>query len=282
MKTRLLTLAAAAAALTLGTLAAEAKTKACFIYVGPIGDFGWSYQHHQGALEAQKNAGRRGTGRARLSRKRAGRRRRRASARAFRPLRLQHHLHHILRLHGCDQRGGEEIPRREVRACHRLQARVAERLDLQLEIPRRPLRAGRDCRQDVQGRRRRLHRFLPDPGSRDGHQLLRARSAVGQPGLQAQGGVGQHLVRPGQGSRRCQGADRPGRRHRHPAHRLDRAHAGRGRARHQGVRAGVRHDQLRQGNPAHLDRRQLGSLLHQAHQGGDRRQLGAESTSGAA
>ncbi len=26
------------------------KVKACFIYVGPIGDGGWTYQHHQGAL----------------------------------------------------------------------------------------------------------------------------------------------------------------------------------------------------------------------------------------
>ena len=51
MKTRFLTLAATAAALAFGTMAAEAKVKACFIYVGPIGDFGWSYQHHQGALE---------------------------------------------------------------------------------------------------------------------------------------------------------------------------------------------------------------------------------------
>jgi len=57
MKTRLLTLAATAAALAFGTMAAEAKVKACFIYVGPIGDFGWSYQHHQGALEAQKALG---------------------------------------------------------------------------------------------------------------------------------------------------------------------------------------------------------------------------------
>lgn len=57
MKTRFLTIAAAAAALAFGTMAAEAKVKACFIYVGPIGDFGWSYQHHQGALEAQKNLG---------------------------------------------------------------------------------------------------------------------------------------------------------------------------------------------------------------------------------
>src|SRR5688500_1359028 len=57
MKTRFLTLAATAAALAFATMAAEAKVKACFIYVGPIGDFGWSYQHHQGALEAQKNLG---------------------------------------------------------------------------------------------------------------------------------------------------------------------------------------------------------------------------------
>jgi basic membrane protein A len=26
------------------------KAKVCFVYVGPIGDLGWTYQHHQGAL----------------------------------------------------------------------------------------------------------------------------------------------------------------------------------------------------------------------------------------
>lgn len=57
MKKNILAYAAAAAVLSFGTMAAEAKTKACFIYVGPIGDFGWSYQHHQGALEMQKNLG---------------------------------------------------------------------------------------------------------------------------------------------------------------------------------------------------------------------------------
>ncbi|BCH25077.1 BMP family ABC transporter substrate-binding protein [Mesorhizobium sp. L-8-3] len=57
MKKTILAYAAAAAVLAFGTMAAEAKTKACFIYVGPIGDFGWSYQHHQGALEMQKNLG---------------------------------------------------------------------------------------------------------------------------------------------------------------------------------------------------------------------------------
>jgi basic membrane protein A and related proteins len=49
---------AAALALALGAAAGSAnaamdKVKACWVYVGPIGDFGWSYQHHQG-LEAVK------------------------------------------------------------------------------------------------------------------------------------------------------------------------------------------------------------------------------------
>jgi basic membrane protein A len=57
MKKSMLSLAAAAAVLSFGTLSAEAKVKACFIYVGPIGDFGWSYQHHQGALEMQTALG---------------------------------------------------------------------------------------------------------------------------------------------------------------------------------------------------------------------------------
>ncbi|NJM84058.1 MAG: BMP family ABC transporter substrate-binding protein [Tabrizicola sp.] len=36
---------------------AQDKTKACFVYVGPIGDLGWSYQHHQGALAVQEAYG---------------------------------------------------------------------------------------------------------------------------------------------------------------------------------------------------------------------------------
>ena len=35
----------------------SADTKACFIYVGPIGDFGWSYQHDQGRLAVEKELG---------------------------------------------------------------------------------------------------------------------------------------------------------------------------------------------------------------------------------
>ncbi len=54
----------ASAALGLGLMAATSsfaagmdKVKACFVYVGPIGDGGWTYQHHQGALALQEAYG---------------------------------------------------------------------------------------------------------------------------------------------------------------------------------------------------------------------------------
>ena len=42
-------LATAALGLSLafgGAAQAQDKTKACFVYVGPIGDGGWTFQHH--------------------------------------------------------------------------------------------------------------------------------------------------------------------------------------------------------------------------------------------
>ena len=56
----LLSTAALGLGLAFGTTAAaEAldKAKACFVYVGPIGDLGWSYQHHQGALAVKEAYG---------------------------------------------------------------------------------------------------------------------------------------------------------------------------------------------------------------------------------
>lgn len=54
-------LLAGIAALGLSTMlssgAAFAADKACFVYVGPIGDFGWSYQHDQGRLAVEKELG---------------------------------------------------------------------------------------------------------------------------------------------------------------------------------------------------------------------------------
>jgi basic membrane protein A and related proteins len=49
--------AIAGAAVTGGAVAQATKTKVGFVYVGPIGDHGWSYQHHQGLLAVQKEFG---------------------------------------------------------------------------------------------------------------------------------------------------------------------------------------------------------------------------------
>ncbi|MCO6390428.1 BMP family ABC transporter substrate-binding protein [Aliihoeflea aestuarii] len=58
MKTITLALAASVAVLVPAVASAQNETaKACFIYVGPIGDFGWSYQHDQGRLEAMEHFG---------------------------------------------------------------------------------------------------------------------------------------------------------------------------------------------------------------------------------
>jgi basic membrane protein A len=54
---RLLVSVAAALALSLTATAASAKTKACWVYVGAIGDFGWTYQHDQGRLVVEKELG---------------------------------------------------------------------------------------------------------------------------------------------------------------------------------------------------------------------------------
>ncbi len=51
-------LASAALAIGLGGAGfAEEKTKVGFVYVGPIGDFGWSYEHDQGRLAVEEAFG---------------------------------------------------------------------------------------------------------------------------------------------------------------------------------------------------------------------------------
>jgi len=53
-----LIIAAAVAAFSFsGAAHAAGKLKACWAYTGPIGDFGYSYQHNQGRLEVQKELG---------------------------------------------------------------------------------------------------------------------------------------------------------------------------------------------------------------------------------
>ncbi|KQZ30760.1 DNA-binding protein [Mesorhizobium sp. Root552] len=58
MKKLLIALAATAATLSFAaTVQAQEKLKACWVYVGPIGDFGYSYQHDQGRLAVEKQFG---------------------------------------------------------------------------------------------------------------------------------------------------------------------------------------------------------------------------------
>jgi simple sugar transport system substrate-binding protein len=58
MKKFLMTVAAAAMMLgAAGAANAADKLKACWVFVGPIGDFGWSYQHNQGRLAVEKELG---------------------------------------------------------------------------------------------------------------------------------------------------------------------------------------------------------------------------------
>jgi basic membrane protein A len=58
MKKLLIALMTTTAALSLAASAEAAdKLKACWVYTGPIGEFGYSYQHDQGRLEVEKALG---------------------------------------------------------------------------------------------------------------------------------------------------------------------------------------------------------------------------------
>jgi simple sugar transport system substrate-binding protein len=59
MKKLMMTAAAFAVAMGMASASASAadKIKACFVYVGAIGDFGWTYQHDQGRLAVEKELG---------------------------------------------------------------------------------------------------------------------------------------------------------------------------------------------------------------------------------
>src|SRR5512140_551752 len=54
MRTQALLLALLALGLTSPARAEDSKLKACFIYVGPVGDIGWSYAHDEARKLAEK------------------------------------------------------------------------------------------------------------------------------------------------------------------------------------------------------------------------------------
>ena len=59
MKKTLIALATSVAVLVSGAAqaASHGKTKVCFVYIGPTGDFGWTYQHDEGRKAIEKEFG---------------------------------------------------------------------------------------------------------------------------------------------------------------------------------------------------------------------------------
>ena len=128
---RKILIAATAAVLATGAglfgASAADKLKIGFIYLGPVGDLGWTYQHDLGRLEMVKEFGDKveTTFLENVSEGPDFR----TLDRAARARRQQADLHDVVRLHGADAEGRQEIPERAFRARHRLQARQ-EHVDL--------------------------------------------------------------------------------------------------------------------------------------------------------
>jgi len=57
MRKLLAVLAGLAMSLAVATVSGADKLKVGFIYVGPIGDHGWTYQHHEGLLAVEEAFG---------------------------------------------------------------------------------------------------------------------------------------------------------------------------------------------------------------------------------
>ena len=141
----------AAAGLALPALGRSAfaaePLKVGFVYLGAIGDYGWTWSHEQGPQGAGRRAER--PGGHQLCRERQGRRERHSDHEGPRPAGQQAHLHHLLRLHGPDARGRQAVSRRQVGALHRLQARRQCR-HLQLPLLSGPSGDRHDRRHDVE------------------------------------------------------------------------------------------------------------------------------------
>ena len=243
------------------TAGAADPLKIGFIYVGPRGDMGWSWQHELGRLAIEKQFGNK-ISTTFLENVSEGP----DAERSIEQLaRTGHQLIYTTSFGFMDAtvKVAKKYPEAQVRARHRLQARRQPR-HLFRPLLRRPLHPGPDRGQDVEDRHARLHRLVPDPGSDRRHQCHHARRADGQSEHQGEDHLGEFLVRSGQGSRRRQGAARPGRRHPDAAHRQPGGDADRGAARRVRVRPGLRHDQVRAEDAAHRDHQQLDAVLHRA------------------
>ena len=201
-----------------GASAAD-KLKIGFIYLGPVGDLGWTYQHDLGRLEMVKEFGDKveTTFLENVSEGPDSERSIEQLARAGNKLIFTTSF-------------GYMEPTLKVAKKYpnvHFEHATGYKRDKNMSTYSGRFYEGRYIQGIIaakmsKSRRARLYRLVPDSGSDLRHQRHHARRADDQSQHQGQDHLGEHLVRSRQGSRRRQGADRPGRRHHHAAHRLAR------------------------------------------------------------
>ena len=194
MRKTLLAAAAAASArrAALGAASAADKLKVGFIYLGPVGDLGWTYQHEVGRQALVKELGDK-IETTYLENVREGP----DAERSIEQLvRAGNKLIFTTSFGYMDPtlKVAKKYPERAFRARHRLQARQ-EHVDLFGRFYEGRYIQGMIAGQDVEDRRARLYRLVPDSGGHLGHQRHDARRADGQSEHQGQDHLGQHLVR---------------------------------------------------------------------------------------
>ena len=193
MRKLLAVLAGLAMSLAVATASGADKLKVGFIYVGPIGDHGWTYQHDQGRLAVEEAFGDK-VETVYVENVAEGPDAERAITRLARDG-AGDHLHHLVRLHGPDHQGGQEFPGRKFehgtgyKRSDNVTTYSARFYEGRYVIARSP----RGCRRAAS--RDTSHRSRSPRWS--GHQLLHAGRAVRQPGLQGEGRVVSTWFDPG-------------------------------------------------------------------------------------
>ena len=221
-------LVAAAVSSTIPVAKGADKLKVGFIYLGPIGDFGWTYQHEVGRQGLVKDIGDK-IETTYLENVSEGP----DAERSIEQLaRTGHKLIFTTSFGYMDPtiKVAKKYPEGRCSSTPPATSATKNVSTYSGRFYEGRYIQGQIAGQDVEVRRARLHRLVPDSRGGVRHQRDDARRPVGQPEHQGQDHLGEHLVRSGQGSRRRQGAARPGRRRHHAAHRQPGGDAGRGRS----------------------------------------------------
>ena len=206
---RKILIAAAAMMLTAGAslfgASAADKLKVGFIYLGPVGDFGWTYQHELARQALVKEFGDKieTTYLENVSEGPDAERSIEQLVRAGNKLIFTTsfgYMEPTLKV-------AKKYPNDPLRTRHRLQAR-REHVDLFRPVLRRPLHPGHHRRQDVESRRTIGYiGSFPIPEVIIRHQRHDPGRSDHQSEHQGQDHLGELVVRSGQGSRFSQGAD---------------------------------------------------------------------------